>query len=80
MASNSIAARRRSRHRHRRRLPEPRESSLSEEVETIRLDDLRSERTWSDRTTIVIPLSSDDEDVDESPLVKIIERKQRKDW
>jgi hypothetical protein len=73
MTSNLLATR-----RHHRR-PRPRKISSSEEIETIDLDVIPSSANTNNSVRIFIP-SLEQGSVDESPLVKIIERKQRKDW
>ena len=92
MASNTLVTRRRP-HRQQQR---PRDRSSSEEIEMIPLDDIPSSTGTPHSTTILIPssgqvkqkeyiliniiISKENETVDESPLVKIIKKKKRKDW
>jgi hypothetical protein len=91
MPSNSLATRRHHHHHHR-----PRKISSSEEIETTELDVIPSRNTNNSVRIVMPSLErvridkfknklyyniyNDKESVDESPLIKIIERKQRKDW
>ncbi|CAF1163517.1 unnamed protein product [Rotaria sordida] len=59
----------------------PDEHFSLEEIETINIDDVLTPANINNTTTIVMSSSlEEDETEDESPLVKIIENKQRKDW
>jgi len=75
----------------RRSLRQPRESSSSEEIETIDLNIIPSPTTTIPISSMEqvrikrfirhnILISQETENIQESPLVKIIQRKRRKDW
>jgi hypothetical protein len=84
MSSNLSTIQRRSRR-------QPRESSSSEEIETIDLNIIPSPTTTIPISSMEqvrikrfirhnILISQETENIQESPLVKIIQRKRRKDW
>ncbi|CAF3576152.1 unnamed protein product [Rotaria sp. Silwood1] len=57
------------------------ESLSSEEIEIMNINETLLPANKNNTTTIVIsPFVEDDETEEESPLIKIIEKKERKDW